>query len=32
MMWEVDESTDLWADAPAARGSHGDNERFVTGS
>lgn len=31
MMWEVDESTDLWADAPAARGSHGDNERFVTG-
>lgn len=31
MMWEVDESTDLWADAPAARGSHGGNERFVTG-
>lgn len=31
MMWEVDESTDLWADAPAARGSHGDNGRFVTG-
>lgn len=31
MMWEVDESTDLWADAPAACGSHGDNERFVTG-
>lgn len=31
MMWEVDESTDLWADVPAARGSHGDNERFVTG-
>lgn len=31
MMWEVDESTDLWADAPAACGLHGDNERFVTG-
>lgn len=31
MMWEVDESTDLWADAPAARGSHGEGERFVTG-
>ncbi len=31
MMWEVDESTDLWADTPAARGSHGEGERFVTG-
>ncbi|RHS40934.1 Holliday junction branch migration DNA helicase RuvB [Collinsella sp. AF08-23] len=30
-MWEVDESTDLWADTPAARGSHGEGERFVTG-
>lgn len=31
MMWEVDESTDLWADTPAARGFHGEGERFVTG-
>lgn len=31
MMWEVDESTDLWADAPAMRGGKADNERFVTG-
>lgn len=31
MMWEVDESTDLWADAPAARGGQGENGRFVTG-
>ena len=31
MMWEVDESTDLWADAPAARNAHGEGERFVTG-
>lgn len=31
MMWEVDESTDLWADTPAARGSYGEGERFVTG-
>lgn len=31
MMWEVDESTDLWVDTPAARGSHGEGERFVTG-
>lgn len=31
MMWEVDESTDLWADTPATRGSHGEGERFVTG-
>lgn len=31
MMWEVDESTDLWADTPAARGSHVEGERFVTG-
>lgn len=31
MMWEVDESTDLWADTPAARNAHGEGERFVTG-
>lgn len=31
MMWEVDESTDLWADVPAARNAHGEGERFVTG-
>lgn len=31
MMWEVDESTDLWGDAPSARGNLADNERFVTG-
>lgn len=31
MMWEVDESTDLWENTPAARGGRGDNERFVTG-
>lgn len=31
MMWEVDESTDLWENTPAARAGRGDNERFVTG-
>lgn len=29
MMWEVDESTDLWSDAPVRR--DGDAERLVTG-
>lgn len=35
MMWEVDESQDLWADAPAApagAGEPGRADRFVTGN
>ena len=38
MMWEADESEDLWADAPATRapggapGKGGDDGRFVTGN
>ena len=36
MMWEADDSVDLWADIPAARraagpGAGGETERFVTG-
>ena len=36
MMWEADESEDLWADAPAGGGARSsgvsrENERFVTG-
>lgn len=30
-MWEVDESTDLWGDAPARHGAGAETERFVTG-
>ncbi len=32
MMWEADESQDLWADAPAAHASHAASDRFVTGN
>ena len=30
-MWEVDESTDLWGDAPSRHAAGGETERFVTG-
>ena len=32
MMWEADESQDLWADAPVAHASHAASDRFVTGN
>ncbi len=32
MMWEADESQDLWADAPAAPATHAAGDRFVTGN
>ncbi len=31
VMWEVDESTDLWGDAPSRHAAGGETERFVTG-